>query len=77
MDEIEKLQYDKKADVLYLYFKDPEKIESMISEEVKEGVLLDREEKTDKIVGCTITNFRQWQEENEGFEVISQEILTA
>jgi len=68
MGAIERIQYDDEGDVLYLYFKNPQDIEEMRSEEVEDGVLVDREKETGEVVGYTVIDFLGRQDSDHGFE---------
>ncbi|MCJ7478904.1 MAG: DUF2283 domain-containing protein [Candidatus Nanohaloarchaeota archaeon QJJ-7] len=69
METIDRIQYDEKGDVLYVYLRSPESVEDMVSEEVSDGVLVDKERETGEKVGYTIIDFIERNESRDGIDL--------
>ncbi|MFB6209155.1 MAG: DUF2283 domain-containing protein [Candidatus Nanohaloarchaea archaeon] len=67
--EAEEIRYDREADILYLWSEKPEETENVISEEIGDEILVERDAETGERIGITIMHFSKRNDAAEGIDL--------
>lgn len=62
------VEYDKKADILYLWYEDPSSVEEIITERTDDDVLIDRNAETGEVIGFSVMHLSQ-RDSVDGFKI--------
>lgn len=65
------IKYDKKGNVLYIWYKDPANIENIIAEQTENEILIQKDKDTNEVIGYTILHFTKRDNIDEGIDLPS------
>ncbi len=75
--EAEEIRYDQKADVLYIWAKNPEEVDRVTSEETGDEITVEKDAETGEVIGVTIMHFSKRDDAIEGIKISDTELSPA
>ncbi|MDY6769931.1 MAG: DUF2283 domain-containing protein [Candidatus Nanohaloarchaea archaeon] len=63
------VEYDRKADVLYIWYQHPADVDDVIAEHREDGIIIKKNCSTDRVIGVTILHLSQRSTDTTAIEI--------